>query len=245
MSGTTREIKVGLFVFIAFILLSVVIFSISDFTLAQPQYLLRVRFSFANGIEMGAPVRLAGVNVGEVRAVRAYRDEANQRMQAELGIRLAREARIEEDAVAYINTLGLIGEKYLEIVPGTAGVRILKPGEILAGKDSIPSEQLMESGYKVAKQLEQVVSSVNGIVGDEGNRASIKRTLGNSAEATEKMNQLLDQANVVLASIREGKGTVGRLLTQDDIYRDLQAIMADIKQHPWKLLYRPKEAKKK
>jgi phospholipid/cholesterol/gamma-HCH transport system substrate-binding protein len=243
-TGGTREIKVGLFVFIAFVLLAVVVFSISDFYMAQPQYALRVRFSFANGVEMGAPVRLAGVDVGEVKSVRIFRDEASQRMQAELGIRLNREAKIEEDAVAYINTLGLIGEKYLEIVPGTAGARLVGPGEFLVGKDSVPAEKLMESGYQVAKQLEQMIASINTLVGDEKTQAALKETLAHSAQATEKLDQLLDQANVVMAKVRSGEGTVGKLLTQDDLYRELQAILADIKAHPWKLLYRPREKSK-
>lgn len=241
MIGGTREIKVGLFVFIAFVLLAVVVFSISDFYTAQPQYSLRVRFNFANGVEAGAPVRLAGVNVGEVRSIRIYRDEALQKMQAELEMRLLREAKIEEDAVVYVNTLGLIGEKYVEIIPGTQGAWILSSGEVLTGKDSIPAEKIMESGYQVANELKGAIASVKAIVSDEKFRASMKETLAHSAEATDKLNQLLDQANVVMAKIRNGEGTVGRLLTQDDLYRDLQALVADLKAHPWKLFFRPKE----
>lgn len=244
MTGGTREIKVGLFVFIAFVLLAVIVFSISDFYTAQPQYSLRVRFSFAAGVEVGAPVRLAGVGVGEVRSIRIYRDEASQRMQAELSVRLTREAKIEEDAVAYINTLGLIGEKYVEIIPGTPGARLLRGGELLVGKDSIPSEKLMESGYQVVQQLEQTIVSLNAVIGDEKNRAALKETLAHSAQATEKLDRLLDQANLLMAKVNSGEGTVGKLLTQDDLYRDLQAILADIKAHPWKLLYHPKERNK-
>src|SRR3989338_7443724 len=119
MSVATREIKVGLFVFIAFVLLAVMIFSISDFYTSQAQYTypLRIRFSFVNGIDDGAPVRLAGVQVGEVREIRVYRDEANQRTQVELGVRVSRDAMLEDDSTASINTLGLLGEKYVEIMP--------------------------------------------------------------------------------------------------------------------------------
>lgn len=233
MALATREIKVGLFVFIAFILLAVVVFSISDFYTAQPHYGLRVRFQFANGIQVGAPVRLVGVNVGEVRSIRIYRDEAAQHTVAELGIRLTKEALIEEDSVAYINTLGLIGEKYLEVVPGTHGARVMKEGEILAGKDSVPTEQMMESTYRIMKKLEQTIAAIHSIVGDEGTQNAVKGS-------SDRLHQLLEQANEVMAKIRQGEGTIGRLLTQDDLYRDLQEIVADIKAHPWKLLYRPK-----
>ena len=236
MSSGTRELKVGLFVFIAFVLLAVVVFSISDFYTAQPHYLLRVRFNFANGIQVGAPVRLAGVNVGEVRSVRIWREEASQRTSAELGLRVSKEAALEEDSVLYINTLGLIGEKYLEIVPGTPGTRVVGEGETLWGKDSVPTEQLMESGFRIMKELEQTISAVHLIIGDEGTQVALKGSSKN-------LHQFLENANAILVKIRQGEGTVGRLLTQDDLYRDLQAIVGDIKAHPWKLLHRPKGVK--
>ncbi|MBI3333493.1 MAG: MCE family protein [Candidatus Omnitrophica bacterium] len=232
MVSATREIKIGLFVFIAFILLAVVVFSISDFYTAQPHYALRVRFNFANGIQAGAPVRLAGVDVGEVRSVQVYRDVASQQTQAELDVRLSTQAQIEEDAVAYINTLGLIGEKYMEIIPGTAGARVLTSGEVMRGKDSIPSEQLMEAGFQMVKRMDQLITSVNAVVSDEALRGALRN-----------LDQTLDHANAILAQIRQGQGTVGRLLLQDDLYQDLKALMGDIRAHPWKLLYRPKGEK--
>lgn len=229
MASTTREIKVGLFVFIAFILLAVVVFSITDFYTAQPHYALRVRFNFANGIQAGAPVRLAGVDVGEVRSVMVYRDVASQQTMAELDVQLSSKAQVEEDAVAYINTLGLIGEKYMEIIPGTAGARVLTSGEVMQGKNSIPSEQLMEAGFQMVKRMDQLITSVNAVVSDASLRGAVKN-----------LNQTLDHANAIMAQIRQGQGTVGRLLTQDDLYQDLKELMADVKAHPWKLLYRPR-----
>ncbi len=243
MIGGTREIKVGLFVAIAFILLAVVIFSISDFYTVQPQYILRVRFNFAGGIQTGAPVRLAGVNIGEIKYIRLFRDEASQKMQAEVGIKVSKEAVIEEDAVAYVNTLGLIGEKYLEIVPGTAGVRVLAAGGGLQGKDSIPVEKFMEASFHAVQQIEQTVASINSVISNEATQSALKGTLTNSQEATAQLTIFLKQANEIMGKIRDGQGTVGHLLAQDDLYQDLKALMSDIKAHPWKLLYRPRGEK--
>ncbi len=243
MSNETREIKVGLFIFIAFILLAVVVFSISDFYTVRPQYPLRIRFGFAGGIQTGAPVRMAGVNVGEVKSVRLFRDETSQKMLAELGINLSKEAEIEEDAIAYINTLGLIGEKYLEVVPGSAGARVLKPGEVLMGKDSVPMERFLDASYNAVRQIEQTVASINTVIGTEATRMAIRDTLVNTQEATAQLSELLKQANEVMAKIRTGEGTVGRLLTQDDLYKDLKELTSDLKSHPWKLVYKGKEKK--
>jgi phospholipid/cholesterol/gamma-HCH transport system substrate-binding protein len=245
MAEAARQIKVGLFVFVALVLLSVLIFSISDFYTVHPEYPLRVRFNFSGGIEAGAPVRLAGVNVGEVRSVRVFFDEASQKVKAELAVQLASHAQIEEDSTAFVNTLGLIGEKYLEIIPGTPGKRKLEPGETLVGKDSISSERFMESAYGAVSELKEMITSVNAVMADPAIQQAFKQTVTNSSEATDRLNLFLEQANDLLTKVRSGQGTVGRLLTQDELYQDLKALTADLKVHPWKLLYRPKEAKRK
>ena len=240
MSGSTREVKVGLFVFIAFVLLAVMIFSISDFYTTQAQYTypLRIRFSFVNGIDTGSPVRLAGVQVGEVRNVRVYRDEANQQTMVEVGVRISRDALLEEDATASINTLGLLGERYVEIMPGTPGARLLTANEILVGKDSIPMEKLVDTSFRAVQQMEKAVASLNRVLSDEATLESIKGTLANSREATAQLSE-------ILGKIHRGEGTVGRLLSQDDLYQDLKDLTTDLKMHPWKLFFHPKEDKKK
>lgn len=246
MSGATREVKVGLFVFIAFVLLAVMVFSISDFysTQANYTYPLRVRFNFVNGVDTGSPVRLSGVKVGEVRSVRVYRDEASQRTMVELTARVSKEAVLEEDSVAYINSIGFLGEKYVEIVPGTPGSRALTANEILVGKDSISMEKLVESSYRAVAQMEKAVASLNTVISDESTRDSLKGTLANSKEATARLNQLLAQCTDVMGKVQRGEGTLGRLLTQDDLYQDFKDLSADLKAHPWKLFFRPKEKAK-
>jgi len=246
MTEGNREIKVGLFVFIAFVLLSVIVFSISDFYTLRPRYTygITVQFGFANGVQEGAPVRLAGVEVGEVQAVRVRADDVSQRTLAELDIRLARDARVEKDAVATINTLGFIGEKYLEIVPGTPGADLLKEGGVLTGKDSVPAEKLVESGYEAAEELKLAVASLNQILGDPETRVHLKETLANSSEATAELTELMRRANVVMAKVSAGEGTVGKLLMDQGMYDKIDTTVDDIKRHPWKLFFRPKKSKR-
>jgi phospholipid/cholesterol/gamma-HCH transport system substrate-binding protein len=242
----TREIKVGLFVFIAFVLLAVMVFSISDFYTSQAQYTypLRVRFSFVNGVDPGAPVRVAGVKVGEVRTIGVYRDEATQKVQVELGVRISKDAVLEEDALATINTLGLLGEKYLEIIPGTPGKRALSADEILVGKDSVSTEKLMETTYQTVEELRGAVGSLNQVIGDPATQEALKGTLANSREATIQLTLFLTQANEVMGKINRGEGTVGQLLAKDDLYKDLKMLTEDLKANPWKLFFRPKEKRK-
>lgn len=238
----TREVKIGLLVFLAVIFLAVIVFSVSDFYSFSPGYRLRIIFKTANGIDVGAPVRVAGVDVGEVQ--RVHISGGSEAMtQAELMVWIKEFAKIEEDAVAYVNTSGLIGEKYLEITPGTRGARLLQDGELLRGQDSVEMTQFMNTGYEVVAQLNKTISSIQSIVGDEETRAALKGAVTNSQEVTEELKTLLANTNTLVEKINRGEGTIGLLLTEDTVYRDLEATMKDIRAHPWKLFMRTKEKK--
>ena len=198
-STRTFELKVGIFMLIGVAILFIIVFSIGDINLSKTGYKIKVIFNFASGIGPTAPVRLAGVGVGQVQDIHIIYDEKEKRTKAELTAWISDDAKIGEDAEVTINTLGLLGEKYLEIFPGTMGKPILKNNDTIIGKDPVPMEKV-----------------------------------------TENLASLSDSIKVIVEKLKNGEGTVGKLLTEDKIYNDLEAFVADIKAHPWKLLNKPK-----
>ncbi len=203
MKAISFEVKVGIFILIGFIILFVMIFSIGEVYFFRPGYHINVTFNFANGIAMNAPVRLAGIEVGEVDNIRIYYDTNEERTKVELSAWIKRDVSIEEDAEAVINTLGLLGEKYLEVFPGKSK-RFLADNSVLAGIDPISTENM-----------------------------------------TIELKKLLDTLVTVAERIEKGEGTVGRLLTDDSLYQNLEDFTADIKKNPWKLMNKPRDTEKR
>lgn len=162
MKSIEFEIKIGLFVFVGLILLTVITFSIGDFFF-KPGYNIDVVLDFANGVQESAPVRLAGIEVGEVKVATVFKDEKGN-TKVKLKLWLTNEAQVEEDSKVCINTLGLIGEKYVEIVPGTPGNPLLKDGGTIKGISSVSVEQMTKKGYEIALKLEKVVDSMDAIL---------------------------------------------------------------------------------
>ena len=199
MKAISFEVKVGMFILLGFIILFIMIFSIGEIHLFKPGYRIKVLFNFANGIAMSAPVRLAGIEVGEIDNIRIYYDIKEERTKVELSARIKRDVPIEEDAEAVINTLGLLGEKYLEIFPGRSK-RFLEDGSALVGTDPISTENM-----------------------------------------TMELKKILDSLTVVMERLEKGEGTVGRFLTDESIYDNLEAFTEDIKENPWKLMHKPKK----
>lgn len=235
------ELKVGIFIFIGILILSVIIFSIGNFYTVKRGYTLNVVFSFANGIGIGAPVRYSGVEVGEVRNIDVYFDQKENRPMVKLNIWVAQNTWINENAKAAINTLGLLGEKYLEITPGTRDAKLLQKGETLRGQDPVSTEELARSTKELVEKVASLIESIDKIAGDESLRTSLRNTVFNLEALSGDLRDFLSYA-------RQGKGTLGRLISDDKLYNDIDEMILDIKQNPWKLLFKPpepRETKKK
>jgi len=197
---TKLELKVGVFVFIAFFLLVVFVLSIGGFKTWTSGYKVSFIFNFVNGAKLGAPVRFAGVDVGEIKEMKFFYAPEESKTKVEMVCWLKKEIRVPLDSTIWVNTLGLLGEKYIEIMPGKDYTACLAAGGSMEGVDPIPMHEIFRSG--------------KGIVEDLG--------------------QTLDQ-------IKSGQGTIGKLLYDDTIYKELEALVMDIRQHPWKLFFRTKE----
>lgn len=232
------ELKVGIFIFIGIVVLSAMVFSIGNFYSVKRGYTLDIIFNFANGISVGAPVRYAGVEVGEVQDIKVYFDERANQPMVRILVWVPQNTWVSEDAVATINTLGLLGEKYLEITPGTKEARLLKKGDVLRGYDPISTEELTRETRETLAKLDDMIEAIEEIVGDEEFQVSIKNTISN-------LELLTGDLRDFVAVAKEGEGTIGLFMSDDKLYRHMDELILDIKKHPWKLLYRPKESRRK
>ncbi|MBW2038627.1 MAG: MCE family protein [Deltaproteobacteria bacterium] len=154
------EIKVGAFVVIILVLFAVVIFAIgSHQRYFQSQYTLWACFSNIKGLVVGAPVRLAGLTVGRVSAIYFAGDIEEKTIKVEMKINKGIQERIREDSIATIQTMGLLGDKYVEITLGSP------ENKVLSGRARIKSVDPIDLFAYVAK-TEAVIDVINTILVD-------------------------------------------------------------------------------
>lgn len=232
------ELKVGLFIIVGVTILVFIIFSIGDINLSKVGYGITVNFNFAAGLGTSAPVRLAGVGVGRVDGIKVVYDEKDKKTHAEVHAWIQEGTNIEKDAVVTINTLGLLGEKYLEILPGTPGSAILEKGGTLVGKDPVMMEKVTENLVRISDSVQVVVDRLKNGEGTIGKLLTSEKVYGDLEGMTTNFREFSANLKDFSAMLTTGKGTVGRLLTEDGIYKDMEAFVKDIKAHPWKLLSR-------
>ena len=237
----TLEVKVGAFVVLGLILFVFFIFAIGDLSTAfQPGYRLNVLFDTANGITDGSPVQYAGVEVGKVQAVKlvASGEQATPRVQ--LVVRLPSSVNVRADDRASISTFGLLGEKYLSIIPGPGAGAILGPDGELAGQPPVSTEQIMERSNDVLSEFERTLQGLNSLVADPEARIYLKEALVEARDATRHWKALGERLNVAMSYAESGQGNLGRLLYDEELYQRVSGMVDDIRAHPWKLLRKTK-----
>ncbi|MDD5464975.1 MAG: MlaD family protein [Candidatus Omnitrophica bacterium] len=199
---TKLELKVGIFVFIGLVILVTFILSIGGFKTWSSGYRINVNFNFVNGVKVGAPVRFAGVDVGEVKRIKLEFVPGESRSNVCLVIWVRDIIKIPADSTVWVNTLGLLGEKYVEIIPGKDYANPVKENGAMAGIDPLPIHTIFNEAENIMRNL------------DEG-----------------------------LAQIRNKEGTLGKLIYDDKLYKELDAMVTDVRKNPWKLFFRTKEKK--
>jgi phospholipid/cholesterol/gamma-HCH transport system substrate-binding protein len=250
MKKENLEFRVGLFVVVSLGLLVFLVVKAGDFYL-KPGYAVRFVFATISGVDAGSPVRLAGVDIGEVKEVHVVRSPEGQ-TQAEVIALINDQAVIEPDAEVRISSLGLLGEKYIEILPGTPGSAGVGSGGTVVGKPSVGLEKLADAGSRLVTKLEFTADNINEVVSDPAFKAGLKGTFVNANTAFSKVDKLSSDlmeasadlkdaaksAKIVMARLRDGEGSIGRLLKDDTAARNLEAFTEEIRKNPWKLLKR-------
>jgi len=220
------ELKVGAFVLMALLALTFFVLSISDLSFFEKGRHVQVIFGFASGLREAAPARLAGVEVGLVKKLQVFIDQADGgKTKVRVNVWIKDNVAIPVDSNITINQLGILGEKYLEIIPGTSKESVRDNG-MLIGYDPVPIEQITQRVNSLTTKIETVVDHVNNDILTDQNKQSLAN--------------ILAAFSAVGTDLKEGHGTVGRLLTDESIYNNLEELTADLKANPWKLLYRPK-----
>lgn len=127
MKKYAMETTVGIFLVFGLICVGYMVVKLGHVSLlGDNAYSLFARFTTVSGLRVGSPVNMLGIEVGRVR--RLTMDQENQKAVVE--IRIPKDIKIYDDAIATIKTEGLIGDMFLSIDPGGSG-KLLGPGETI------------------------------------------------------------------------------------------------------------------
>ena len=189
-----KELKIGIFFTGVLLILAAFILVVGDFgsLFKKSGYPLYVDFKSAAGLEKGTEVRMAGVKIGYVQDIRL------RGIQAEVILSIGPDVRIPEKSRATMASLGLLGEKYIELIPGDEK-QYCDPGDRIEGSDAVGFDQLGEMLLSIGEEIKSMSASVKRMIGDEGSSGNINETLHNLAVLTEDMKLFFDNNRLELS----------------------------------------------
>src|SRR5690606_37034202 len=124
-----------------------------------------VRFVSVSGLRPGSDVQLNGVNVGSVERIVLPREIGENLLEVHVSIDARYEQRLRRDSLARIKTLGLLGDKYLEITSGSPASDLVPEGGEIAAAPPTNVEQLAEAGEDVMNNIVTISHQMTGILG--------------------------------------------------------------------------------
>jgi len=266
MDYRRNEIKAGVFLLLAFTIMVVMIFAVSDvMSLFRNKKDIKVLFLASDGIEKNAPVRLSGLKVGKVVNVRIAPEQGDK---IELTLSVFSDTVIKRDTKASIKTQGLIGGKYVELNGGSANSPAVEPDGMIIGEESFKVDDLTKMALDVVAKLKHIADNIDTMIGDPALAKSLKTTIANLqdvssnikdmtsnkeevAQSLKNLPEILKKLDASAESLKDITAKSDTIVTENkknidaamvsfkEIAQNLKETTDDVKGHPWKLLRKP------
>ena len=220
MNNVSQSIRVGLFFILGLALAWITFESLNGGRLFKKDgYTLVAGFANLKGLKAGDEIRMAGVKIGAVSETRL----AAHRVEAILAIEP--NIKIPNDAVASVEQSSLLGSNYLGVTFGTPGNPSLQDKEEIKTKPTVDMSEVISQLGSLGSKLEQVVGSLSG--GDSGSLFSRIDKL--VTESGPKLTASLDNLQDITTKLKNGEGTMGKLLNDSKLHDELLAGVTEIK----------------
>jgi phospholipid/cholesterol/gamma-HCH transport system substrate-binding protein len=213
---TWTELRVGLFVLVALLVIAVGIFYVTGTGFLGPKYRLRTYLPEVAGVTNGAPVRLDGVDIGNVESIRivphspGHVPEKSRNIELLMRLDKRFQSDILTDSTAKLVTEGLLGNRYVNITRGFTGVP-LKENQEVPGTAEQALSDVMASMQGLTVDIHDVIARL------ESGQGTLGKLLTDD-QAYKNLNGLLAKGNEMVGDIQKGRGTLGKLVSSDEMY---------------------------
>lgn len=212
------ELKIGLITIFAIVMTLVLVFMLSgEGGFAWERYSIKTVFTNIAGLKPGAPVRVAGVEVGSVTDTSFVGDRVEVAMEVNEEYRHL----ITTESIASLGAVSVLGEAAVDITAETRGAPIPEWGYVPSGRGA---GSLTDVATEATQGIEQITAVLTDI---RAGRGTLGQLLTNDS-LYRQLNELVASAEQVAATMNSGRGTLGRLINDPAAARSLEASLQDL-----------------
>jgi phospholipid/cholesterol/gamma-HCH transport system substrate-binding protein len=228
---TWEQLKVGGMILLALAILTVAVVKLGEAAnLFSKRYRLVVLLPSANGLRVGGTVTVAGQLAGTVASIDFLPPDAdttrNLRVIVEVDQSLQQQVR--EDSRARLRTLGLLGDKIVDISPGTPRYAVLPPNDTLQVEPALDYEAVLIQASGAVNDMIQLTRDLKGITGGMARGEGTVGQLLTNRSLYDELNGTLARTNALVTRLQAPNGSFAKLLDDPALYQNLNGMIGSV-----------------
>jgi phospholipid/cholesterol/gamma-HCH transport system substrate-binding protein len=235
-----NSLKLGVFVMAGLAFLILMLYAIGkNQNMFGKTFLLKVRFADVRGLMPGNNIRFGGIDAGSVKSVEMIDDTT---IEVSMLIKVKMKDYIRKNAKASITTDGLMGNKLLVIESAKVPAPFVEQGDILYSEQGPDTEEMLRvlnatnnDLAMIAKELKQTTQRINSskaiwsILNDESLPVNLRLSLSRMKTTSDNMNATMMDVHSIIADVKDGKGSLGALITDTAIAASIKDAVEKVK----------------
>lgn len=215
----TLETRLGIFFALALIVAFIIMEVVGGFEIFRGGIRVRAQFNTVQELKEGDLVKMAGVEIGRVEKIALL----DGKVEVTMKIR-SRKAAVKTDSKAVIKFAGLLGQNFVSIDFGSSDALRLEDDQLIATAEQPDLNAIMTKLDNVASGVENLTKSLSG--------DSIQNLLGPFTdflkENSPRLTAILGNMQAISSRISEGKGTIGKLISDEALYASALAAVTNL-----------------
>jgi phospholipid/cholesterol/gamma-HCH transport system substrate-binding protein len=228
---TWDELRVGVVVLAAVATLVLAIYKLGEASnLFTRRYTLYVFVPNARGVTRGGSVTIDGVIAGTISNVQflPVDNDTTRNLRLSLSIDRRLQPQVRADSRASLRSLGLLGDKVLDITSGTPRYNVLQPGDTVRVTPTVDVDDVIAEASVVVQDLVQLTGDIKSITGGIVRGDGTMGQLVTNRSLYDQLTTTLTRVNTLLARFENPHGTVGRLIDDPQLYTGLVAAIGGV-----------------
>jgi phospholipid/cholesterol/gamma-HCH transport system substrate-binding protein len=225
------ELKVGITVIAASVTLGILIFLMSGTGgLLTRKIKLKSYFDNASGLRVGAPVRLNGVDIGNVTAIQIVPDKDKALTPVEVTMKISTKYHyaLHQDSVTLLATAGVLGETFIDIDSSQAKLGEVQDGTVLHSRQVPDFQDVVRASQGTLQNLDSLIKRLDRIVTFvESGNGSVGKLIYDPS-LYNRINTTVSEFQKLVNEVTEGNGTLGKLVSDDELYKKANTAVDDL-----------------
>lgn len=227
------QLKVGLTVIFATVTLAVLVFLMTSTTgLFTRKFIVHAFVDNAGGLAVGAPVRLEGVDIGNVTGIQVVADPKRRLAPVDVRMKITTkyEPIMRNDCEVSLNTAGVLGQVFVDLDCRSAKGRAMQNGDELPTREVPQLQDVVRAGQATLQNVNALVKQLGDIVTYiQSGQGSIGKVIYDPS-LFNRASDILNQMQQIAARLNSKQGTIGKLLNDDELYRKADKAVDNVNQ---------------